>query len=145
MSVWHPADLFPKGQFLRDLQPLLGSTGWLYETTWIAFLYRRRQKPITSVHEVKRKFSELRGGNPLMFLVTPIEEGLMLLRGLKWLAKDKAAASHEDQEGAIPQGAKIMDRNAKVTLPLKTCGLDYSLRCSTHHAGVVRVLLGYSF
>lgn len=69
----------------------------------------------------------------------------MLLRGWKWSAKDKAAASLGNQKGAVPQGAKIMDRNAKVTLPLKTCGLDYSLRCSTHHAGVIRALLGYSF
>jgi hypothetical protein len=35
-----------------------------------------------------------------MFLVTPIEAGLMLLRGLEWLAKDKAAASHEDRRGS---------------------------------------------
>ena len=63
-----PCRSLPKRSFLRDLQPLLGNTGWLYEATWVAFLYRRRQKSITSVHEVKRKFSKFRGGGPLMFV-----------------------------------------------------------------------------
>ena len=33
----------------------------------------------------------------------------MLLRGWKWSAKDKAAASLGNQKGAVPQGAETMD------------------------------------
>jgi hypothetical protein len=115
----------------RSIPQRFATTPWqyrmLYETFWIALLCRQRQNSITSIHEVKEKLSELRGGNPLVFLVDSYRSGSYASAWMEVVGQRQGGGEPWRPGGNETSRSKIMDQNAKMTLPLETCGLDYSL------------------